>query len=222
MFFVLACWHRLSNGAIGIGCAWRRYWLRCRLAGRNLLHLSGLIHAEPHSKMRQLLRFPRLSLCAGLVLLGMATSLTGDDTVAKGLRLVLLWIALGASYWAAFQFLFRRIYLKGQQSSEVRRPKAEVEDLSKFSTLLATTGGISIVFQQQLIYGVLIVLNIMAGIIFADFSGELYERQETDQNVTYVLLNKNYYSALRRLVTVQQFSFVAALIGLLVIKGGSP
>lgn len=212
---------RLANAAIRIRSGSRRLWLRSCLAGRNLVHVSGLIHVEPNPEMRQLLRFPRLSFCSGLVLLGLATLLSGSGKVVKELRLVLLWSAIGACYWAAFQFLFRSIYLRGQQSSVIRRPKAEVEDLAKFSNLLATTGGISIIFQQQFIYGVLVVLNIMAGIIFADFSGELYAHQETDQNVTYVLLNQNYYTALRRLVRTQQFSFVAALIGLLVMKGGA-
>jgi hypothetical protein len=196
------------------------FWLRRHLACKNLFHISGLVHVETSAEIRQLVRFPRLSLCVSLLLIGFVTLPTGNGALRTALRPTILWVALVIGCWAVSQFSFRSIYLKMQQpSSSIRYPKAEVEDLAKFSTLLATTGGIAIVFQQQAVFGMLVVLNIMAGIVLADFSAGLYEKQEIDQGITYVWLDPAYYSALKGLLQIQEFSFVAALVGLLVMKG---
>lgn len=106
-------------------------------------------------------------------------------------------------------------------SSNVRYTKSEVEDFAKFSGLLVAAGGISVVYQQQAVYGVLIVLNVLAGLTLADFSAGLYKEQEIDQGITYVWMNPAYFRALKLLLQIQQLSFVAALIALLIVKGKS-
>lgn len=154
-------------------------------------------------------------------MLGLGALVGQGNSIARGVRLMTSCAGLAACYWAAFQGLFRLIFLKAQQSVEIRRPKAEIEDLTKFSNLLTTAGGISIVLQQQyVLFWFPVMLNILAGLVFADFGGELYAQQSSEQNVVYVTLNRGYYIGLRRLVSVQFISLVFALLGLIVAKGG--
>jgi hypothetical protein len=194
---------------------------RAGLGLRNTIRISGLLHAEQDSVLRATLRYPTLSLCGGLVLLGLGSLAGTANSLERAARLVAFWVGLAACYWAAFQWLFRRIFLKARDSGDIRRPKAEIEDLTKFSNLLTTAGGISIVLQQQyVVFWLPIMLNIIAGLVFADFSGELYAQQSSEQNIVYVTLNRGYYDGLRSLVSVQFVSLAFALLGLIVAKGG--
>ena len=129
-------------------CDLKRHLSISRLWGAysNCLRMCGLLHVEPNPELRKMLRFPRLSLCAGLILLGLATSIS---SVHVSIRRALFWSSLLALFWAGSEFLLRRIYMRSQlSSSNVRYTKSEVEDFAKFSGLLVAAGGIPLFIRR--------------------------------------------------------------------------
>ena len=188
------------------------------------MQVVGTLEFETDADVRNILRtrYLRRSLVVALCLLALGISASSCERIDGNLGRFLLWTGMAALYWALYHWNFRRIYLRALQAGSQLHPKAEVDELAKFSTLLATTGGLSIIFERQLVFGLLILINILAGIMFVDFNGELYADEIKEQDISYLRLNSRYYSELRTLVRIQEVSFIAALLGLIILKGGKP